>query len=396
MKMTAECPAMEKELLSTGYVETTPSVEENGAKDVFRLLKENFYDPERIRQMHTIQETIKTSGDVYTTLVPKHGAGSNEQLTSTTLCDLGLHVQQEEAGFRIVGMRNDSSVLFSEIMTGDLIVGANNVNVSNLKPGSHLRASTTHWFKDLVTGNKGTPATLSVERKGCVKKVSLKLSSLRRYAELSETGRDDIRAVHIDKFAANTYDDICKALRSCDPCKLRGVIVDLRGNGGGTLESAVDVSSLFIEGPEKEIMNEIRREGFKSHKTNKAALFGDIAVGMLVDEQSASASEILVGSLKHHRHGLVVGQKTFGKASVQQGFDIPTISDKRVKITISHWMTPDGQYVHGKGFRPDIYVGDVRLSLKGKIDEAMETAVEELARELPKRNFDKKRYRSMK
>lgn len=385
---------MEKEMSSTGYVECTPTAQEVAAKHAFRVLKENFYWPQRIQQMPTVDETVKTSGDSYTKMVPRYGPGSNERLTSTELCDAGLRVRQEEAGFRIIGMRNDSSAQFSEVMVGDLIVSANRVPIHNLKPETYLRASTTHWIKDQMTGKKGAVLPISVETKGGAKKVQLGLSSLRRYAELADTGRNDIRAVHIDKFSAKTYDDVCSALRSCNPWNLRGVILDLRGNGGGTLDSAVDVSSLFIGGPGKEVMSEVRRDGIKSHKTKGPTLFGDIAVGLLVDEESASASEILVGSLKHHRNSLVVGQKTFGKGSVQLEFDVPSVPNERLKMTISQWMTPDGQYIHGQGFRPHIYVDDVRLSCREKIDEALQIAVEELARELPKRNPKKQHYRS--
>ncbi len=385
---------MEKEVSSTGYVDHTSTTQSAAANDVFRVLKENFYCPQRIEQMPTIDETIKTSGDKYTMMVPRQGAGSSERLTSKILCDPGLDVRQEEAGFRIIGIRNNSSALFSEVMNGDLIISANRVAVNNLKPGSYLKASTTHWFKELLTGNKGACMPASIETRGGPKKVHLQLSSARRYAELTETGRDDIRAIHIDKFTSNTYADVSSALRSCNPWKLRGVILDLRGNGGGTLESAVDVSSLFIGGPGKEVMNEVRREGFRSHITKQPAQFADIAVGLLVDEESASASEILVGSLKHHKNSLVMGQKTFGKGSVQAEFAVPSVPDQRLKLTTSQWMTPSGENIHGKGFKPHIYIDDVRVSSREKIDAAMEIAVQELAHELPKRNPKKQRYRS--
>ncbi len=381
---------MKKEVSSIGYVDCTPPVQEKAAKDVFDLLKKNFYFPERIQEMTSVEATIATARDApYTAMVPKYGLGSNERLTSTVLCDTGLRVRQEEAGFRIIGIRNDSSALYSEIMIGDLIVDANNVPMNK----NNMSASTTQWFREITTGTKGTIIPIYIKKKGGVRKVMTTLTSPRRYAEVVETDRDDICAVRIERFTAKTYDDVSKALRSRNPWNMRGVILDMRGNGGGNLQSAVDVASLFL-GKDKEVASEVQREGKVAHTTNQDAHFDNLAIGMLVDRQSASASEVLVGSLKHYKHALVAGHTTFGKGSVQREFEVPSVPNKRLKMTTSKWLTPEGQSVDGEGFKPHIYVQDVRLSCREKIDGALQIALEELAHELPKRNSKKQRYRS--
>lgn len=381
---------MEKDYPAVSHVESPHVTQEAGAKEVFELLINYFYQPQHVREMMTVQETIDTACDYPNTrIVPKQGIGSLERITSTTLHDPGLQVRQEEGGFRITRMRKNSSAVYCEIEVGDLIVSVNGMPVDH----NNMSASTTQLFKELVTGDKGSVISLFVQRKGRAKKVQIPLSSIRRYAELSETGRSDICAVRIDKFAANTCSDVSNALRLCNPRQVKGVILDLRGNGGGMVDSAVEIASLFI-GEGKEVMSEVRRESVKPYKTQKHATFPDLTVGMLVDRQSASASEILVGALRHHKNSLVVGQQTFGKGIIQIEYDIHSLPDQRLKMTTSQWMTPDGTHINRKGLRPHIYVNDVRLSSRERIDEAMQIAADGLACELPKKKPHSKRCRN--
>jgi carboxyl-terminal processing protease len=139
--------------------------------------------------------------------------------------------------------------------------------------------------------------------------------------------------------------------------KSRGIILDLRNNPGGYLESAVDVCSKFIPEGELVVAEEERGGGRKEYKARGNDILNGIPVVILVNSGSASASEITAGALRDDLNTVLIGKKTFGKGSVQQLEKLSGGSSLRV--TIARWLTPNGEYIMEKGLDPNI---DVDLS----------------------------------
>lgn len=377
--------SLEADIIDTS--KTNNESETVRAKEIGSLLENHFYDPQRIELFPTVRDTIASAKDPYTHLMPATGFGSIERITTKNLCDTGIDFQQEEVGFRVMRMRHDSGALFSDLHIGDLIIGVNGVRIQKNGMGmAHL-----HDFKESLTGRQGSVARLSTQKKHSEKTVMISLQSPRQYAEPIDTKRDDILAIRIGRFTAKTSDDILAILRRANPWKIRGVVLDVRGNRGGALQSAVQTSEIFLT-PEAEVAHEVQREKLIPHTTKSAPEFGDIAVGLVSDRDSASASEILIAALRYHKGALTAGETTFGKGSVQRVFDLQGTTAQKLKITTSHWLTPDMRYIHDIGIEPDVVVKNVDVS-SSDADDSLEAAIALLEATLPKRRPGKNSYR---
>ncbi|MGV8124211.1 MAG: S41 family peptidase [Candidatus Xenobiia bacterium LiM19] len=140
------------------------------------------------------------------------------------------------------------------------------------------------------------------------------------------------------------------------------LILDLRNNGGGYLNAAVDVSSLFIT-PDKVVFKRLDKKGAITDFRAKRSTMADLPMVLLVNRFSASSSEIVAGAIKDNKAGTLIGDRTFGKGSVQQIY--PLEHDSALKLTVSYFLTPTGKIINKKGLKPDIVV-PMKANLVGK------------------------------
>ena len=158
--------------------------------------------------------------------------------------------------------------------------------------------------------------------------------------------------------------------------KNRGkLIIDLRNNPGGFLEAAVDMASWFL--PQGDIVvteNYGGRGENKIHRSRGYNIFKNLPMVVLVNQGSASASEILAGALKDHGKAKLIGEKTFGKGSVQEF--LPLTADTSIKITVAKWLTPNGYSISEGGLAPDIEIKPTKEDIAAERDPVMEKAIE--------------------
>jgi carboxyl-terminal processing protease len=162
----------------------------------------------------------------------------------------------------------------------------------------------------------------------------------------------DLEYVRLSDFGSTSYDEVRKAMLNGKEHGARGYILDLRNNGGGLLDAAVDISSLFVNGGE--VVSTIDRAGTRDSRTTTHAALGATPLVVLVNAYTASASEITAGAIQDHHVGTLVGTKTFGKGVVQS---IYTLGDGgALKITTARYLTPNGRDIHHRGIEPDVLV----------------------------------------
>jgi carboxyl-terminal processing protease len=173
---------------------------------------------------------------------------------------------------------------------------------------------------------------------------------------------NDVGYVRIAEFREDTAKDLAKALGDLSGQGMKGLIVDLRSNPGGLLDSAVDVASLFIE-PKKLVVYTLDRDGKKEDfmSTDQAKAQRDIPMVVMVDDGSASGSEIVSGCMQDYQRAVVLGVTSYGKASVQTV--IPLSDGSALRLTTAKYYTPNGRLIHEKGITPDIVVESKRLEL---------------------------------
>lgn len=207
----------------------------------------------------------------------------------------------------------------------------------------------------LMRGDPGTKVNLTIYRESTKQTLTVPLT---REAIAVPTvdgealpGNSDIAYIDISQFSTNTANELSSVLKTMDISKYKGIILDLRYNHGGELDSAVGVASRFVQpGPVVYIVDNQGRTITKSAEGN----FLDKPFVVLVNEESASASEIVAGAIKDRGTGTLVGVKTFGKGIVQTIFPLDTGTS--VKLTTAKYLTPNKIDIHKKGIEPDVKV----------------------------------------
>jgi carboxyl-terminal processing protease len=231
-----------------------------------------------------------------------------------------------------------------------------------------------------VLGPAGTTVHLTIRREGETKLLEFEIVR----AEIlvpnveSEMLEGDIGYIHLFNFSNDTSDRLRSAIRDLRQAELNGLILDLRGNGGGFLLTAIEVGSEFIENGV--IMTE--RFGDGSEEVYEAlgdGLATDLPLIVLVNGGSASASEIVAGAIQDYGRGLLVGETTFGKGSVQNWIAL-TEEEGAVRVTVARWYTPEGRQIAGEGLEPDYEVPYTEEDFDTGNDPQLEKAIELLTK----------------
>jgi carboxyl-terminal processing protease len=279
-------------------------------------------------------------------------ASDFDQLKTTTdgnYGGLGLTVSVEDGAVKVIAPTEDTPAWRAGIKAGDYITHINGELVYGLSLDEAVAK---------MKGDPGTSVKLTIVRPGRDK--PLDFSVTRERIELRPVKweiKDGIGYININTFSGNVADQTKAALVAIDKATSGhplGYVVDLRSNPGGLLDQAVDVSDAFLEGGE--IVSQRGRD--KDDIERYYARPGDMAHGLpvivLVDAGTASASEIVAGALQDHRRALIMGEKSFGKGSVQTV--VQTGPDAALRLTTARYYTPSGRSVQAGGIEPDIAV----------------------------------------
>ena len=305
--------------------------------------------------------------------------------TSGSYSGVGLEVSEDSGRILVVAPIDGTPAFRAGIRPGDVIVAIDDASV---------RRDGLKETIGRLRGRSGTRVSVSVLRGPDAELLvyNLRRENIRVASVRSDTLDPSIGYVRISQFNENTASELSRAVDalqdgfSADGDELRGLVLDLRNNPGGILDSAVDVSDLFLD---RGVIVQAEGRTSEAHFVREAGT-GDILDGtpivVLVNKGSASASEIVAGALQDHHRALVVGTETFGKGLVQTV--MPLSRGRAIKLTTSRYFTPSGDSIHEKGIEPDINVaGDQRFpgrqltaGLDREGDEQLAEAVRLLSR----------------
>ena len=260
---------------------------------------------------------------------------------------------------------------------------------AGLKPGDQIIAidgeDMTGILPELarrkVLGPKGTTVVLTILRDGEEQPFDVEVTraSITVPSVTSKMLEGNVAYIRLYTFGETTTSELRKALDTLLAEKPVGLILDLRNNGGGYLQTGIEVASEFID---KGVI--VIEESGDGTRENYEALPGgkatDIPMVVLVNKYSASASEIVAGAIQDHGRGKLVGETTYGKGSVQSW--IPLVDDQgAVRITIARWLTPDGRQIHKVGLTPDVEVALTEEDTQAEKDPQLDKAVELLTQQ---------------
>ena len=325
--------------------------------EVMSMVKK--YYVEEVKQKDLVNGAIKgmlNSLDPHSSFMTPEAYKEMQVDTKGEFGGLGIQIGMKENLLTVIAPIDDTPAYKAGIKAGDKIVKINNESTKDMN------------LQDAVTKMRGapkTPVTLSIFREGwkdtkdfTIVRDVIKIKSIK-----SKVLENNIGYIKLSQFQEQTSDDLAAAIRQLNDAKVNSLILDLRNDPGGLLNSAIDVSSQFL--PEgKLVVYTKTRSGEKSEffTSGDNAFLPQMIV--LVNQGSASASEIVAGALKDWNRAVILGTQTFGKGSVQTV--IPLSGGAGLRLTTAKYYTPKGTSIQNTGITPDIIV---KLSAKNGIKE---------------------------
>jgi carboxyl-terminal processing protease len=225
------------------------------------------------------------------------------------------------------------------VMAGDKLIKVNGVNVAGVK-------ITNKQVFDKLRGKGGTKVKITVKRNGSKQLLDFTITrgEIPIYSvDVSYMVTNDIGYIKINRFAATTYEEYLKAFNSLKKQGMKKMIVDLRGNGGGFLNAAVDIADEFLKKGMRIVYTEGKASPRKDYKATDRGGYENDPLVILIDEGSASASEILAGSVQDNDRATIVGRRSFGKGLVQEQMEMPDGS--AIRLTTARYYTPTGRCI---------------------------------------------------
>jgi carboxyl-terminal processing protease len=313
------------------------------------IAADNYVDPTAIDPQTmtdgAIEGMLDSLGDVgHTRYLSADEATSERESLSGRFEGIGAYIDVQNDQPLIVQPIEGSPAERAGLRAGDKIMQVN---------GEDVRGLTVEELRSRVRGPKGTPVTLTILHEGDVTPIDV--SVVREEIQLRSVSwrmlPDGVALLNVNRFAERTTAEFSQALSELEAQGARAIVLDLRNNPGGLVNELVGVASQLLP-PESTVMIEQDRDGQqRPYRTSRDSAPTTLPVVVLVNENSASAAEILAGAVKENARGRVVGLPTFGTATVLRPFDLP--GGAQLRIGTSQWLTPEGEEVRGVGIEPD-------------------------------------------
>ncbi|MFF2286735.1 lmo1851 family serine protease [Peribacillus butanolivorans] len=314
----------------------------------YDTIKDNYY--EEIDQDKlvdgAINGMIKALDDPYSAYMDKKEASSFQESISSSFEGIGAEIQEQDGKIMVVSPIKGSPAEKAGIKPNDIILSVDGKSVEGLSSSEAVLK---------IRGEKGTKVELSISRAGESEPIDLtiKRDTIPIETVYSEMLDDGVAKIQVTSFSEHTVQELETALNDMSKKDMKGLILDLRGNPGGLLDEAIDMASLFVPNGEVVLQVEDRSGKKVVHKSkNNGEL--KIPVVVLIDDGSASASEIVAAAVSESADIPLIGVKSFGKGTVQTAE--PFDDGSNFKYTAAKWLTPEGNWIHKKGIKPDIKV----------------------------------------
>lgn len=311
-------------------------------------------------------------GDTYAAYYNEDEYKDMQEKTSGNYCGIGAYVSQSatDGAISVVQPIKDSPAEKVGLKSGDVISEVDGKSIE----GMDLTAVVSK-----MKGEAGTKVKITVIRKNHKKEFTIVREEIHSQTVASEMLDNKIGYIAVSSFEEVTKQQFRDALEKLENEGEKSLIIDLRNNGGGLLSTAVDMLDRML--PEGVVVYTKDKEGNKEEYSSTAKESFDKPVVILVNENSASASEVFSGAMQDYKEGILVGATTFGKGIVQTVFNLQ--DGTALKLTTSKYYTPKGRNIHGTGLKPDISVALDQETFTQKksgivIDNQMKAAVDYL------------------
>ncbi len=331
--------------------------------DVIELIEKEYVDTVESKEL--IEKAIQGmlhSLDPHSTLMPPEAFEDLQIDTKGKFTGIGIHITMRDGFVTVISPIEDTPADKAGIIAQDRIVKVDGKQVKDLREAVNM-----------MRGRKGTKVLVTIVRQG--EKEPLDFELVRDVIPILSVKAIELKPgygyIRLSQFSGSTTQELEKALNKMESgdIPVKGLVLDLRNNGGGLLNQAIQVTDLFLE--EGKILS-IKGRNKKNTKVYMATPEADIRnypLVVLINGGSASASEIVAGALQDQKRALILGTTSFGKGSVQT---VETLRDgSGVKLTIARYFTPNGRSIQAKGIEPDIVLKHKRIDMSESKEEGL-------------------------
>ncbi len=350
-------------------ISSTANISWNELNEVYNSLVNN-YDGEIDKDTiidgakHGLVEAV---GDVYTEYMNKQETNDfNDYLHGDVGAGVGIEMGLRDGYTRVLRTLPDNPARESGVLAGDIIYKVDDKEVYDWS---------TEDIAKVLRGAAGTAVKLTVVRDGKEKSFDLVRETINNVSAYVTYKKNDTAVITVTRFDNDTGTLIQSFADEILSKNTKKIILDLRSNGGGYVSAARDLLSLWLDG--QKVL--IQRTKFSpiddiTYSLHNKAVFSDIKTVVLVNSNTASASEIVTGALKDYNKATIVGETTYGKGVVQTMLNLS--GSTTLKVTTAHWYTPQGNTINGTGIEPDHQVTNSYEDINHSRDPQMDKALE--------------------
>ena len=339
--------AKEKEV-KTGFMNNVKELKE--ISDIMDIIQENFVGDKKLDKTILMQGAVKgmmeTLDDPHSNYFSKDGMEDLEGKIKGEYSGVGMIIRKSAGEPVMVELLIEGTPAFKAgIRPKDKLMAIDGKQTYNMD---------LEEASKMLKGKSGTKVKVQIyrETEKKSKEITLKRETIKLENVSSKMLPNKIGYIKLTQFGDDVDVQVAKSLEKLQSEGMKGLIFDLRNNPGGRIVQAVKICSMFI--PEGVIVSERPKNGPETFNMREGKYYGDFRLVVLINEGSASASEIVAGAVRDYKRGKLVGEKSFGKGSVQVLLPLP--DGDGIKLTIAKYYTPKGENIHGKGITPDIVV----------------------------------------
>ncbi|MEK7108891.1 MAG: S41 family peptidase [Patescibacteria group bacterium] len=347
----------------------------------WNALQDNFVQVHASTSLPTDEEKLygaiaglaASYGDPYTVFLPPSDAQVFNDDISGSFGGVGMDMGQKDGNIVVVAPLKGSPAEAAGVRSGDIVVAVDATSTAGMAVDQAVK---------IIRGPKGTPVTLTLQREGVrdllkikIVRDTINIPVINAYAR-----GDGVFVIELYSFSQNSAELFRNALRQFFISGQTKMILDLRGDPGGYLDAAVNMASYFLPVGDTVVTEDFMgKTANVVHRSTGYNVFVNkkLSMAILVDQGSASASEILAGALQQHGVAKLVGTRTFGKGSVQQLVDLG--GGAELKVTVARWLTPDGTSISDGGLTPDIRATTTAAQVAAGKDPQKDAAIAWLA-----------------
>jgi carboxyl-terminal processing protease len=312
-------------------------------EEIYELLRENHLSGIGGEQLihEAIRGMISSLNDPYTQYFSPQEWQNFINSLNQEFVGVGIVIDEKNGQFIVNRVIANAPADQAGLQAGDIIVAVD---------GKPVKGKTIQELSQMIIGEEGTPVTLKMKRGNTTKEYKIVRAKIKIPVVDTKSLDDQVGYIQLSSFSSDADELFIEKKKELESQGIRSLIIDLRGNGGGLLDTAYNIGAQFID--EGLLMKTRNRHGVIQDLEILNGSKVDYPVIVLVDQNSASASEVLAGALQDHNIATIVGSKSFGKGTVQQS--VPLSSGGVLKLTIEEYFTPKGHQVHKVGITPTI------------------------------------------